>query len=69
MKLFMECTLYHDFLINEVLLYAMQAGLVAQSDACSTGDQEVESSRLQSGPILSLRLIMKSFLQSFSPFH
>ena len=43
-------------------------GLVAQSDACSTGDQEVASSRLQSGPILSLRLFMNSFLRSFSPF-
>ena len=41
---------------------------VAQSDACSTGGQEVVSSRLQSGPLLSLRLIMKSFLLSFSPF-
>ena len=43
-------------------------GLVAQSDACSTGDQEGVNSRLRSGNILSLRLIMKSFLRSFSPF-
>ena len=40
----------------------------AQSDACSTGDHMVASSRLRSDPILSLRLIMKSFLRSFSPF-
>ena len=43
-------------------------GSIAQSDACLTGDQEVASSRLRSGPIPSLRLIMKSFLRSFSPF-
>ena len=40
-------------------------GSVAQSDARSTGDQEGVSSRLRSGNILSLRLIMKSFLRSF----
>ena len=38
-----------------------------QSDARSTGDQEGVSSRLRSSNILSLRLIMKSFLRSFSP--
>ena len=43
-------------------------GSVAQLDARSTGDQEGVSSRLRSGNILSLRLIMKSFLRSFSPF-
>ena len=43
-------------------------GSVAQSDARSTGDQEGVSSRLRSGNILSLRLIMISFLRSFSPF-
>ena len=43
-------------------------GSVAQSDARSTGDQEVVNSRLRSGNILLLRLIMKSFLRSFSPF-
>ena len=36
-------------------------GTVAQSDARSTGDQEGVSSRLRSGNILSLRLIMKIF--------
>ena len=35
---------------------------LAQSDARSTGDQEVVSLRLWSGNILWLRLIMKSFL-------
>ena len=47
---------------------AKAPGSVAQSDARSTGDQEGVSSRLRSGSILSLRLIMKSFLRSFSPF-
>ena len=42
-----------------------RAGSVAQSDARSTVDQECVSSRLRSGNILSLRLIMKSFLRSF----
>ena len=41
---------------------------VAQLDACPTGNQEVVGSVLRSGPILSLRLIVKSFLRSFSPF-
>ena len=42
---------------------------VAQSDARPTGDQEVAGS-IPAGPgiILSWRLIMKYFLQSFSPF-
>ena len=48
--------------------YCYLPGSVAQSDARSTGDQEGVSSRLRSGNILSLRLIMKSFLRSFSPF-
>ena len=43
-------------------------GSVAQLDARSTDDQEGVSSRLRSGNILSLRLIMKSILRSFSPF-
>ena len=42
-------------------------GSVAQLDARSTGDQEGMSSRLWSGNILLLSLIMKSFLRSFSP--
>ena len=45
----------------------LQPGSVAQSDGRSTGDQEGVSSRLRSGNILSLRLIRKSFLRSFSP--
>ena len=40
---------------------------VAQLDARSTGDQEGVSSRLRSGNILSVRLIMKSFLRSSLP--
>ena len=36
-------------------------GSVAHSDARSTGDREVVSSRLRSGPILSVRLIMNFF--------
>ena len=44
--------------------------LVAQSDARPTGDQEVSGSiPTVSGNIFSWRLIMKYFLQSFSPFH
>ena len=51
------------------LIYIIRKpGSVAQSDMQSTGDQEVVSSRLRSGSILTLKLIMKSFLQSFSPF-
>ena len=38
-------------------------GLVAHSDAYPTDDQEVAGSRCRSGTILSLRLIMKSFLR------
>ena len=57
---------------NKLQVYKWQQsnrpGSVAQLDARSTGDQEGVSSRLRSGNILSLRLIMKSFLRSFSPF-
>ena len=43
--------------------------LVAQSDARPTGDQEVAGSTpTKVGNIRSLRLIMKYFLRSFSPF-
>ena len=49
-------------------LTLFHAGLGSQSDARSTGDQEVVSSRLRSGNILSLRSIMKSFLRSLFPF-
>ena len=42
---------------------------VAQLDARPTGDQEVTGSTpAEVGNILSLRLIMKYFLRSFSPF-
>ena len=42
---------------------------VAQLDAHPTGDQEVVGSTpAEVGNILSWRLIMKYFLQSFSPF-
>ena len=42
--------------------------LVAQSDVCPTGDQEVTGVILNgSGNILSWRLIMLYFLQSFFP--
>ena len=50
------------------LKYLFVPDSVAQSDACSICDQEVASSRLRSGTILSLRLIMKSFLLLFSSF-
>ena len=41
---------------------------VAQLDARPTGDQEIVGSTPTVGNILSLRLIMKYFLCSFSPF-
>ena len=46
-----------------------EPALVAQLDARLTGDQEVVGSTpAEVGNILSWRLIMKSFLQSLSPF-
>ena len=43
---------------------------MAQSDARPTGDQDVAGSIPPGfGNILLMRLIMKYFLQSFSPFH
>ena len=41
-------------------------GSVAWSDVCPTDIQEVTGLILQSGNILSWRLVMKSFLQPFS---
>ena len=46
----------------------MQAGPVALSNRCPTGVQEVAGLILQSGNILSWRLVMKSFLWPFSPY-
>ena len=44
--------------------------MVAQLDACPSGDQDVASSiTAWSSNILSERLIMKYFLLLFSPFH
>ena len=54
-------------MIDHIYLQCLP-GSVAQADARSTGDQEGVSSRLRFGNILLLRLIMKSFLLSFSPF-
>ena len=51
-----------------ILLHVVELGPVAQSDASLTCNLEVVGSILQYGTILLLRLIMKSFLQSFSPF-
>ena len=45
------------------VLIVFRPGSVAQSDVGTTGDQEVASSQIRSGPILWLRLIMKSFLR------
>ena len=40
------------------------------ADACPTGDQEVEgSTAAESATFFRGDLIMKYFLQSFSPFH
>ena len=40
----------------------------SSSNACPTGVQEVAGLILQSGNILSWRLVMKSFLWPFSPY-
>ena len=59
----------NSLLVTHQLTYIyFLPGSVVQSDACLTGDLEVANSRLWSGTILLLRLIMKSFLWSFSPF-
>ena len=55
--------------MSDILKIKVVPGLVAHSDVCLTGDQEVAILQLRSSPILSLRLIMKSFLWSFSPIH
>ena len=60
--------------IKKVIIYPNPYGegpaSVAQLDACPTGDQKVAGSTpAEVGNILSWRLIMKYFLQSFSPFH
>ena len=44
-------------------------GPVAWMDVRLTGIQEVAGSVLQSGNILSWRLVLKSFLRPFSPYH
>ena len=52
-----------------ICLIGDQLASVAQSDAHPTGDQKVaDSIPMRSGNILYWRLIMKYFLQSFSPF-
>ena len=50
-------------------LFIMRPASVDQSNAHPVGDQVACSIPAGSGNILSLRLIMKYFLQSFSPFH
>ena len=45
------------------------AGLIAHLDARPPGMQMVVGSILGSGNILSWRLVMKSFLQPFSPYN
>ena len=64
---------FSKFLPLGQLLYSYHLNMtwwlrVSLLDARSTGDQEGLSSRLRSGNILLLRLIMKSFLRSLSPF-
>ena len=62
------CLLKDDGLPDLHYVSSIMPGSVARSDTRSTGDQEGVRSRLRSGNILSLKLIMKSFLRSFSPF-
>ena len=54
-----------DYCVAIKWLVPQKAGFGAQSDARPTGDQEVAG---WIPVILSWRLIMKSFLRSFSPF-
>ena len=54
---------------KQVYLTTWWPALVAQLDACPTGDQEVAGSTpAEVGNILLWRLIMKYFQRSFSPF-
>ena len=54
---------------HELVLVLRGAASVAQWDAHPTSDHDVTDSVLaRSGNILSLRLSMKYFLRSFSPF-
>ena len=62
------CNAFESFVLSATVFHRSISS-VAQLDACPTGHQEVVGSWLRSGTILSLRLIMKSFLRSFSPFH
>ena len=61
--------LWEKYLVTGDWSQSNQPAFVAQSDAHPTGDQEVE------GPIhvvhqdSFMQMIMKYFLQSFSPFH
>ena len=63
---------WSDLPFNLYYLDTSQVGFVpvAQPDACTTGDQEVDGLiPACSGNILSRKLILKYFLRSFSPFH
>ena len=52
------------------LQHLSNAGLGGSWMRCSTGDQEVAGSApAEVGNVLSWRLIVKYFLQSFFPFH
>ena len=53
---------------NQAITPQLLPGLLAQSDAHLTCNQEVVGLILRSSTILLLRLIMKSFLRLFSPF-
>ena len=61
-------TSHASILVAVYLLPIIEHLSFAELDECLTGDQEVAGLQLQSGTILSLRLIMKSLLRSFSPF-
>ena len=52
------------------MVNVLKPALVAQLDACPTGDEEsAGSTPAEAGNILSWRFIVKYFLRSFSPFH
>ena len=54
------------YIISDVYSIA-EPGFIAQSDACSTGIQEIAGLWLRFGTILFLRLIVKSFYCHYLP--
>ena len=59
---------FSQYNIIKYLLSCEKPGPIARSDACPPGMWMVTASILVSSNILSLRAVMKSFLQPFSPY-